>query len=158
MKTGTINLKCMEMLDNANTSTYGIPTPTSVNCNIEPGPFIVISGHDLHDLQMLLMQTKGKGINIYTHSEMLPAHGYPELKKYSHLKGHFGSAWFAQQKEFIDIPAPVLFTTNCIMPVLKNYSDRIFTTSVVAYPNMRHILHYSLKKQLSLVDIKSYIK
>ena len=139
METGSINLKCMEMLDGANTSTYGTPTPTSVNCNIEAGPFIVVSGHDLHDLKLLLEQTKDKGVNIYTHSEMLPAHGYPELNKYSHLKGNFGSAWHAQQKEFIDIPAPVLFTTNCIMPVHKNYSDRIFTTSVVAYPNMRHI-------------------
>ena len=139
METGIINLKCMELLDSANTSAYGTPTPTSVNCNIEAGPFIVISGHDLHDLKLLLMQTEGKGVNVYTHSEMLPAHGYPELKKYSHLKGNFGSAWHAQQTEFTDIPAPVLFTTNCIMPVRKNYSDRIFTTSVVAYPNMRHI-------------------
>ena len=139
METGSINLKCMELLDSANTSTYGTPTPHVVNCSIEPGPFIVVTGHDLHDLKLLLEQTEGKGINIYTHSEMLPAHGYPELRKYQHLKGNFGSAWHAQQKEFIDIPAPVLFTTNCIMPVLDNYSDRIFTTSVVAYPNMRHI-------------------
>ena len=139
METGSINLDCMELLDSANTSTYGTPTPHSVNCNIEPGPFIVVTGHDLHDLKLLLDQTEGKGVNIYTHSEMLPAHGYPELRKYQHLKGNFGSAWHAQQKEFIDIPAPVLFTTNCIMPVLENYSDRIFTTSVVAYPNMRHI-------------------
>ncbi len=139
METGSINLKCMELLDSANTSTYGSPSPQLVNCNIEPGPFIVVTGHDLHDLKLLLDQTEGKGINIYTHSEMLPAHGYPELRKYGHLKGNFGSAWHAQQKEFIDIPAPILFTTNCIMPVLKNYSDRIFTTSVVAYPNMCHI-------------------
>ena len=139
LETGSINLKCMELLDSANTTTYGTPTPHVVNCSIEAGPFIVVTGHDLHDLKLLLEQTEGKGINIYTHSEMLPAHGYPELRKYQHLKGNFGSAWHAQQKEFIDIPAPVLFTTNCIMPVLENYSDRIFTTSVVAYPNMRHI-------------------
>lgn len=139
METGDVNLKCMEMLDDANTSTYGTPIPTKVSSNIEPGPFIVITGHDLYDLKLLLEQTEGKGINIYTHSEMLPAHGYPELKKYSHLKGNFGTAWYTQQKEFIDIPAPVVFTTNCIMPVLENYSDRIFTTSVVAYPNMLHI-------------------
>ncbi len=139
LETGSINLKCMELLDNANTSAYGTPTPHVVNCCIEAGPFIVVTGHDLHDLKLLLEQTEGKGINIYTHSEMLPAHGYPELRKYQHLKGNFGSAWHAQQKEFIDIPAPVLFTTNCIMPVLENYSDRIFTTSVVAYPNMCHI-------------------
>ena len=139
LETGSINLKCMELLDSANTSTYGTPTPNVVNCNIESGPFIVVTGHDLHDLQLLLEQTAGKGINIYTHSEMLPAHGYPELRKHKHLKGNFGSAWYSQQKEFLDIPAPVLFTTNCIMPVLENYSDRIFTTSVVAYPNMLHI-------------------
>ena len=139
MEVGNVNLACMEMLDNANTTAYGTPVPTKVNCDIEAGPFIVVTGHDLHDLKLLLDQTEGKGINIYTHSEMLPAHGYPELKKYSHLKGNFGTAWHAQQKEFIDIPAPVLFTTNCIMPVLKNYSDRIFTTSIVAYPNMTHI-------------------
>ena len=139
METGSINLKCMQLLDSANTETYGTPTPSVVNCNIEAGPFIVVSGHDLHDLKLLLEQTEGKGIHIYTHSEMLPAHGYPELAKYDHLKGNFGSAWHAQQKEFMDIPAPVLFTTNCIMPVLDNYSDRIFTTSVVAYPNMVHI-------------------
>ena len=139
METGSINLECMKLLDSANTSAYGTPTPNVVNCSIESGPFIVVTGHDLHDLKLLLDQTEGKGINIYTHSEMLPAHGYPELRKYQHLKGNFGSAWHAQQTEFIDIPAPVLFTTNCIMPVLDNYSDRIFTTSVVAYPNMRHI-------------------
>ncbi len=139
MEVGSVNLTCMAMLDDANTSTYGTPVPAVVNCDIEAGPFIVISGHDLHDLKLLLDQTANKGINIYTHSEMLPAHGYPELKKYPHLKGNYGTAWHAQQTEFIDIPAPVLFTTNCIMPVMKNYSDRIFTTSVVAYPNMCHI-------------------
>ncbi len=139
METGDVNLKCMELLDSANTSTYGNPTPTSVSCNIEKGPFIVVSGHDLHDLKLLLEQTKDKGINIYTHSEMLPAHGYPKLKEYPHLKGNFGTAWQNQQKEFESIPAPVLFTTNCIMPVRENYSDRIFTTSVVSYPNMIHI-------------------
>ncbi len=139
LETGDINLKCMELLDKANTSTYGNPVPTKVSTKIEKGPFIVVTGHDLHDLYLLLEQTKGKGINIYTHSEMLPAHGYPKLKEYPHLKGHFGTAWQNQQKEFIDIQGPVLFTTNCIMPVLDNYSDKIFTTSVVAYPNMKHI-------------------
>lgn len=139
METGMVNLKCMELLDMANTETYGTPCPTKVTCNIEPGPFIVVSGHDLCDLKLLLEQTDGKGINIYTHSEMLPAHGYPKLKEYPHLKGHFGTAWQNQQKEFINIPAPVIFTTNCIMPVQENYSDRIFTTSLVSYPNMIHI-------------------
>ena len=139
MELGSVNLKCMELLDTANTGTYGKPTPTKVSCNIEPGPFIVISGHDLHDLKLLLEQTQGKGINIYTHSEMLPAHGYPELKKYPHLKGNFGTAWQNQQSEFENIPAPVLFTTNCIMPVKPSYADRLFTTSVVSYPDMVHI-------------------
>ena len=139
MELGNVNLRCMELLDEANTGTYGTPVPTKVSCNIESGPFIVISGHDLHDLKLLLEQTKDKGVNIYTHSEMLPAHGYPELKKYPHLKGNFGTAWQNQQKEFADIPAPILFTTNCIMPVKPSYSDRTFTTSVVAFPGMVHI-------------------
>ncbi|MGI6665606.1 MAG: hydroxylamine reductase [Christensenellaceae bacterium] len=139
MKTGEVNLKCMELLDEANTKTYGTPIPTSVPLQVEKGPFIVISGHDLHDLKLLLEQTEGKGINIYTHGEMLPAHAYPALKKYAHLKGNFGTAWQNQQKEFENIPAPVLFTTNCLMPVKENYADRIFTTAVVAYPGMIHI-------------------
>lgn len=139
LKTGEINLKCMELLDKANTETYGTPVPVKVNTNIEPGPFIVVTGHDLHDLALLLEQTKDKGINIYTHGEMLPCHAYPELKKYQHLKGNFGTAWQNQQKEFDNIPAPVLFTTNCIMPVKESYADRIFTTSVVEYPGMVHI-------------------
>ena len=136
---GDVNLKCMELLDAANTEAYGDPVPTAVSRNVEPGPFIVISGHDLHDLKLLLEQTKDKGVNIYTHSEMLPAHGYPALKKYPHLKGNFGTAWQNQQKEFENIPAPILFTTNCIMPVKPGYADRVFTTSVVSYPEMAHI-------------------
>lgn len=139
LETGRVNLKCMEMLDKANTESYGTPVPTTVPLTIEKGPFIVISGHDLHDLYLLLEQTKDKGINIYTHGEMLPAHGYPKLKAYPHLKGNFGTAWQNQQKEFLDIPGPVLFTTNCLMPVKDNYRDRIFTTEVVAYPGMVHI-------------------
>ena len=106
---------------------------------VEKGPFIVITGHDLFDLKQLLEQTKDKGINIYTHGEMLPGHAYPELKKYPHLKGNFGTAWQNQQKEFSDIPAPVLFTTNCLMPPKASYSDRVFTTEVVSYPEMVHI-------------------
>ncbi len=139
LKTGEINLKCMELLDKANTEIYGTPVPVKVSTNIEPGPVIVVTGHDLHDLALLLEQTKDKGINIYTHGEMLPCHAYPELKKYQHLKGNFGTAWQNQQKEFDNIPAPVLFTTNCIMPVKESYADRIFTTSVVEYPSMVHI-------------------
>lgn len=139
MKTGEINLKCIELLDAANTDAYGDPEPTEVPLTIEKGPFIVVSGHDLHDLKLLLEQTKDKGINIYTHSEMLPAHGYPELKKYPHLKGNFGTGWQNQQSEFHNIPAPILFTTNCLMPVRESYSDRVFTTSVVSYPDIVHI-------------------
>lgn len=139
IETGNVNLTCMALLDEANTKTYGDPVPVTVPLTIEKGPFIVISGHDLYDLKQLLEQTKGKGINIYTHGEMLPAHGYPELKKYPQLKGNFGTAWQNQQKEFIDIPAPVLFTTNCLMPVKDNYKDRVFTTEVVSYPELVHI-------------------
>ena len=139
LKTGEVNLKCMELLDRANTQTFGTPVPNEVPLKIEKGPFIVVTGHDLLDLKLLLEQTKDKGINIYTHGEMLPAHGYPELKKYPHLKGNFGTAWQNQQKEFDGIPAPVLFTTNCIMPVKPSYADRVFTTEVVSYPGMVHI-------------------
>ena len=139
LKTGEINLKCMELLDRANTETYGNPVPTKVSTNIESGPFIVVTGHDLHDLELLLEQTKDKGINIYTHGEMLPCHAYPELKKYPHLKGNFGTAWQNQQKEFANLPAPILFTTNCIMPVKESYKDRVFTTSVVEFPGVQHI-------------------
>ena len=139
LEVGEQNLKCMGLLDKANTETYGSPAPTTVPLTVEKGPFIVISGHDLHDLKLLLEQTEGKGINIYTHSEMLPAHAYPELKKYSHLKGNFGTAWQNQQKEFADIPAPVLFTTNCLMPPKASYADRVFTTAVVSYPEIKHI-------------------
>jgi hydroxylamine reductase len=113
--------------------------PTKVPLTIEKGPFIVVTGHDLKDLELLLEQTKDKGINIYTHGEMLPAHAYPELKKYPHLKGNFGTAWQNQQKEFDHIPGAVLFTTNCLMPVKPSYADRVFTTEVVSYPQMVHI-------------------
>lgn len=139
MEVGEKNLKCMALLDKANTESYGTPTPVTVPLTVEKGPFIVITGHDLHDLKLLLEQTAGKGVNIYTHGEMLPAHGYPELKKYAHLKGNFGTAWQNQQREFADIPAPVLFTTNCLMPPKASYADRVFTTAVVSYPELTHI-------------------
>ena len=139
MEVGEKNLKCMALLDKANTESYGTPAPATVPLTVEKGPFIVITGHDLHDLKLLLEQTEGKGVNIYTHGEMLPAHGYPELKKYAHLKGNFGTAWQNQQREFADIPAPVLFTTNCLMPPKASYADRVFTTAVVSYPEMTHI-------------------
>ena len=139
MEFGQVNLKCMALLDRANTETFGDPTPTRVHTDIKKGPFIVVSGHDLEDLHQLLEQTAGKGINIYTHSEMLPAHGYPGLRKYPHLAGNFGTAWQSQQKELEDIPAPVLFTTNCLMPPRPSYADRVYTTSVVGYQGLRHI-------------------
>lgn len=139
MEFGGVNLKCMALLDEANTGSYGNPAPVSVPMEIEKGPFIVITGHDLHDLEMLLEQTDGRGVNVYTHCEMLPAHAYPELKKHPQLKGNFGTAWQNQQKEFEGIPAPILFTTNCLMPVKESYADRVYTTSVVEYPEMRHI-------------------
>ena len=139
MQVGEINLKCMALLDKANTETYGNPEPTSVTLTVEKGPLIVITGHDLYDLKQLLEQTKDKGINIYTHGEMLPAHAYPEFKKYTHLKGNFGTAWQNQQKEFHNLPAPILFTTNCLMPPKPSYADRVFTTEVVSYPEIVHI-------------------
>ena len=137
MELGAVNLDCMALLDRANRQAFGIPAQVSLT--VEQGPFIVISGHDLHDLKLLLEQTQGRGINIYTHGEMLPAHAYPELRKYSHLKGNFGTAWQNQQKEFSDLPAPVLFTTNCLMPPKPAYSDRVFTTALVSYPGIVHI-------------------
>lgn len=139
LETGRINYICMELLDRANTETYGTPVPVTVPLKVEKGPFIVITGHDLYDLKRLLEQTEGKGIHIYTHGEMLPAHGYPELKKYAHLKGNFGTAWQNQQKEFANLPAPILFTTNCLMKPLDSYKDRVFTTEVVSYPEIVHI-------------------
>ena len=139
MEFGQVNFQCMALLDRANTERFGDPVPTRVNLDIRKGPFIVVSGHDLEDLHQLLEQTKGTGVNVYTHCEMLPAHGYPELKKYPHLAGNFGTAWQNQQREFADIPAPVLFTTNCLMPPRPSYADRVYTTSVVGYEGLRHI-------------------
>ena len=135
MEVGRFNLTCMELLDRANTDTFGNPVPVSVSLTVEKGPFIVVTGHDLEDIKQLLEQTKDKGINIYTHGEMLPAHAYPELKKYPHLKGNFGTAWQNQQKEFASLPAPILFTTNCLMPPKASYADRVFTTGAVVFPN-----------------------
>ena len=139
LEVGEVNLKCMAMLDQANTENFGHPEPTQVSLTVEKGPFIVVTGHDLYDLKLLLQQTEGKGISIYTHGEMLSAHAYPELKKYSHLKGNFGTAWQNQQKEFANLPATILFTTNCLMPPKKSYADRVFTTEVVDYPGVQHI-------------------
>ena len=139
LKTGEMSVKVMEVLDKANNEKYSSPSPQKVNVNIKKGPFIVISGHDLRDLEMLLEQTEGKGINIYTHGEMLPSHGYPKLNKYSHLVGNFGGAWQNQQKEFDGIPGCILMTTNCLMKPRDSYKDRIFSTSVVGWDGIEHI-------------------
>lgn len=139
MRTGEIAIEVMRVLDDANTTRYKNPTPHKVNVNIKKGPFIVVSGHDLRDLEMLLEQSEGKGINIYTHGEMLPSHGYDGLKKYKHLVGNFGSAWQNQQKEFDNIPGCILMTTNCLMKPRESYKDRIYSTSVVGWDGIVHI-------------------
>ena len=139
MKTGNIAIAVMKLLDDANTSKYKNPTPHKVNVTLKKGPFIIVSGHDLRDLEMLLEQSEGKGINIYTHGEMLPAHGYDGLKKYNHLAGNFGSAWQNQHKEFDDIPGCILMTTNCLMQPRESYKDRIYSTSVVGWEGIKHI-------------------
>ena len=139
MKAGEINLRAMELLDAANTGTYGHPVPTSVPLGHRKNKCVLISGHDLHDLELLLIQTEGKEIDIYTHGEMLPCHGYPELKKYPHFYGHFGTAWQNQHKEFPNFPGPILFTTNCIQKPQEIYKDRVFTNGLVGWPGVKHI-------------------
>ncbi len=139
MKAGEINLRAMELLDAANTGTYGHPVPTSVPLGHRKNKCILITGHDLHDLELLLKQTEGKGIDIYTHGEMLPCHGYPKLKQYPHFYGHFGTAWQNQHKEFPNFPGPILFTTNCIQKPKDEYKDRIFTNGLVGWPGVKHI-------------------
>ncbi len=136
---GALNLKTMELLDAANTGKYGDPEPTPVRITPVKGKAIVVSGHDLRDLELLLQQTEGKGINVYTHGEMLPCHGYPELKKYKHLVGNYGGAWQDQQKEFDAFPGAILMTTNCIQKPRDSYKDRIFTTGLVQWPGVVHI-------------------
>ena len=139
MRTGDMSVAVMKKLDEANTTVYKNPSPHKVNVHRKKGPFIIVSGHDLKDLEMLLEQTEGKGINIYTHGEMIPCHGYPELKKYAHLVGNFGGAWQDQQKEFDNIPGCILMTTNCLMRPRETYKDRIFTTSVVGWDGVKYI-------------------
>ena len=136
---GRDSLACIELLDLANTMAYGEPAPVAIPLRVEAGPFIVVSGHDLRDLALLLEQTEGEDIGVYTHGEMLPAHGYPALNRYPHLKGHLGTAWHAQRREFSGLPAPVLFTSNCLMPPRDRDAGRIFTTGPVAYPGVTHI-------------------
>jgi hydroxylamine reductase len=139
LKCGEVNLKAMELLDAGNTGTYGHPTPTEVPLGAKAGKAILITGHDLKDLELLLKQTEGKGINIYTHGEMLPCHGYPELKKYNHFYGHYGTAWQNQAKEFPEFPGAILFTTNCIQKPADSYKTNVFTTGLVGWPDLVHI-------------------
>ncbi|MFH1771734.1 MAG: hydroxylamine reductase [Candidatus Omnitrophota bacterium] len=139
MEFGKVNLKCLEILDFAHTKHFGNPAPRNVSLGVKRGPAIIVSGHDLYDLEQLLKQTQGTGVNVYTHGEMLPAHGYPGLNKYEHLAGHFGSAWQNQQAEFDSIKAVILMTTNCIQEPKQSYKDRIFTTGLVAWPGVNHI-------------------
>jgi len=139
MEAGKVAVDAMELLDEANTSAYENPVITKVNIGTRSNPGILVSGHDLKDLEQLLKQTQGTGVDVYTHGEMLPAHYYPGLKKYEHLVGNYGNAWWMQQTEFAAFNGPILMTTNCIVPVKEEYKDRIFTTSVVGYPGIPHI-------------------
>ena len=139
LKTGDMAIEIMKKLDEANTTIYGNPSPHTVNVHIKKGPFIIVSGHDLKDLEMLLKQTEGLGINIYTHGEMLPSHGYDGLKKYKHLVGNFGGAWQDQQKQFDNLPGCILMTTNCLMRPRDTYKDRIYSTNVVGWDGIKYI-------------------
>ena len=139
MRTGEMALAVMKTLDEANTQKYGNPTPHAVSTTLKAGPFIIVSGHDFHDLEMLLKQSEGSGVNIYTHGEMLPGHGYEGLKKYPHLIGNFGGAWQDQQKQFDNIPGCILMTTNCLMRPRESYKDRIYSTNVVGWDGVKHI-------------------
>ena len=139
MKAGEINLKTMEILDAANTETYGHPVPTKVPLGHKKGKAILVSGHDLKDMELILKQTEGKGITVYTHGEMLPLHAYPELKKYAHFYGHYGTAWQNQGKEFAEFPGAIIMTTNCIQKPKESYQANIFTTGLVGWPGVTHI-------------------
>jgi len=139
LKCGEINLKAMELLDAANTGTYGHPVPTPIPLGAKKGKAVLVSGHDLKDMEEILKQSEGKGIYVYTHGEMLPCHGYPELKKYSHFYGHYGTAWQNQAKEFAEFPGAILMTTNCIQKPKDSYKDNIFTTGLVGWPGVAHI-------------------
>jgi hydroxylamine reductase len=155
MEFGQVNLKAMELLDRANTETFGHPEPTQALVTRKKGPFIVISGHDLHDMIELLEQTAGKGINVYTHGEMLPGLAYPGLKKYPHLVGNYGGAWQNQQREFDGLPGCIVMTTNCLMKPRESYADRIYTTGVVGFPEMTYIPEVNGRKDFSAVIEKA---
>jgi hydroxylamine reductase len=139
LKCGEINLRAMELLDFGNTGAYGHPVPTEVPLGAKAGKAILVSGHDLKDLEIILKQSEGKGIHVYTHGEMLPCHGYPELKKYSHFYGHYGTAWQNQKKEFAEFPGAILMTTNCIQKPKEDYNENIFTTGLVGWPGVTHL-------------------
>jgi len=145
LKCGEINLRAMELLDAGNSGKYGNPVPTKVPLGPKKGKAILVSGHDLKDLEEILKQTQGTGINVYTHGEMLPCHGYPELKKYPHFYGHYGTAWQNQKKEFSDFPGTILMTTNCIQKPQNIYHDNIFTTGLVGWPGVKHIADKNFK-------------
>jgi hydroxylamine reductase len=149
LKCGEINLRAMELLDAGNTNTYGHPVPTRVPLGTKKGKAILVSGHDLKDLEELLRQTEGKGIYVYTHGEMLPAHGYPGLKKYSHLYGHYGTAWQNQNREFTDFPGAILMTTNCLQKPRDSYKNNIFTSGTVGWPGVTHISDKNFKPVIS---------
>jgi hydroxylamine reductase len=155
MQFGMVNLKCLELLDKAHTDHFGHPVPTGVSLGVKKGPAILVSGHDLLDLEQLLQQTEGKGVHIYTHGEMLPAHGYPGLKKYKHLVANYGGAWQDQAKEFDAFPGAILMTTNCIQKPRETYKGRIFTTGLVAWPGVQHISPVNGRKDFSPVIKKA---
>jgi len=139
LKCGEVNLRAMELLDAGNTETYGHPVPTRVPLGVKAGKAILVSGHDLKDMESILKQTEGKGITVYTHGEMLPTHAYPGLKKYAHFYGHYGTAWQNQVKEFKEFPGAILMTTNCIQRPQEAYQDNIFTTGMVGWPGVKHV-------------------
>jgi len=139
LKVGEANMRVLELLDNGHTARFGNPTPATVRTTPIPGKAILVSGHDLHDLEQLLQQTEGTGINVYTHGEMLPAHGYPGLRKYKHLAGNYGGAWNLQKFEFAKFPGPIVMTTNCLIEPRKSYKDRIYTCNAVGWPDVTHI-------------------
>jgi hydroxylamine reductase len=139
LKCGEVNLKAMELLDDGNTSTYGHPVPTEVPLGVKKGKAILVSGHDLKDLENILNQSQGKGIKVYTHGEMLPTHGYPELKKYPHFYGHYGTAWQNQAREFAEFPGPIVMTTNCIQKPRDSYFNNIYSRGLVGWPGVTHI-------------------
>ena len=149
MKCGEINLRAMELLDAGNTETYGQPVPTKVPLGAKKGKAILVSGHDLKDLEELLKQTEGKGIYVYTHGEMLPAHGYPELKKHAHFYGHYGTAWQNQHKEFAAFPGAILMTTNCIQRPIDTYKSNIFTSGPVGWPGTPHVTNEDFSRVIT---------